>query len=245
MGGDPKRSAGSLVWGWAVQRVGLPSVVVVSKGSVRLGGAEGVRSRNGGALMGQYHHIVNLDQRCFIDPGEMGNGLKLMEFGQDGIGAMAGLWLLLGSEAWAGDRIAILGDYAEPGDLPAEVIAATGVDPVEAYGGVGLEDASTQRRHDFDAQASPRPRVWNGPGSTPATFRGRGRWVGSRPGPGGLLKTFTTHRAGGRCGMGVIPLAGVGRPGRYDDPSRVPRSRPRGQTARGSPRPSPMSADGR
>jgi hypothetical protein len=92
--------------------------------------------------MGQYHYVVNLDKKEFIHPHKLGNGLKLREFGERGVlGALA---LLLAcsngrgggdfaEEAdashnldermigrWAGDRIAIVGDYAEDGDMHPE-----------------------------------------------------------------------------------------------------------------------------
>lgn len=89
--------------------------------------------------MGQYHLLVNLDKRQYVHPHQMGDGLKLMEFGMSGDGGvMTACALLLASAckggqrgggdihadiegtvgAWAGDRIAIVGDYGEPEDLP-------------------------------------------------------------------------------------------------------------------------------
>lgn len=91
--------------------------------------------------MGQYHLVVNLDKRQFIHPHQLGDGLKLLEFGCSGEGGvMTALAVLLACSSrqggrgggdfttdreqivgsWAGDRIAIIGDYAEPDDLPAE-----------------------------------------------------------------------------------------------------------------------------
>lgn len=78
--------------------------------------------------MGQDHQIVNLTQRAAFHPSETGEGVKLMEFGSDCGMGMAGLWLLLGREAWCGDRVAILGDYGEPGDLEQAVVGETGYD---------------------------------------------------------------------------------------------------------------------
>lgn len=86
--------------------------------------------------MGQYHMTVNLDKREFINPHGLGDGLKLWEQvgGPGGVGS-ALIVLLAASNGrgggdfsteypdlvgrWAGDRIAIVGDYAEVGDLPA------------------------------------------------------------------------------------------------------------------------------
>ena len=95
--------------------------------------------------MGQYHYVVNLDKRQFLHPHKFDDGLKLMEFGQSAGGTMTGLAILLGTSSreggrgggdfrldhegvagsWAGDRICIIGDYAEPGDLAPEHDAET------------------------------------------------------------------------------------------------------------------------
>jgi len=82
--------------------------------------------------MGQYHTTVNLTKKEFINPHKIGNGLKLMEqVGWEGATSNA-LFLLLacsngrgGGDAadhpmagrWAGDEIAVIGDYAEADDL--------------------------------------------------------------------------------------------------------------------------------
>lgn len=84
------------------------------------------------SLIGQYHLPVNLDKREFIHPHQMGDGLKLLEWGASGYGTAAALGFLLGPEGrWAGDRIAVIGDYSEPGDLPEgiekEVAAADAI----------------------------------------------------------------------------------------------------------------------
>jgi hypothetical protein len=84
--------------------------------------------------MGQYHLVVNGTKRQFLHPHRLGDGLKLMEFGNSAGGVMTGLAILLAvsngrgggdlhSEneligSWGGDRIAIVGDYAEDTDLP-------------------------------------------------------------------------------------------------------------------------------
>jgi len=87
--------------------------------------------------MGQYHKVFNLDKREFLAPHDMGDGAKLMEFGQSTGGTMTGLAVLLATSngrgggdfrpaneadstdivgRWAGDRIAICGDYGEDTD---------------------------------------------------------------------------------------------------------------------------------
>jgi len=92
--------------------------------------------------MGQYHVIVNLDKHEFLNPWDMGEGAKLLEWGYGSGTMLTALSILLavsngrgggdyhGNEKdpaldewvgrWGGDRIAVVGDYAEDGDLPAE-----------------------------------------------------------------------------------------------------------------------------
>jgi hypothetical protein len=82
--------------------------------------------------MGQYHKLVNFTKKQFINPHEFGNGLKLREQicwkhsfsnvthfvlarcsgrgGGDFESELAG--------CWGGDRVSLVGDYAEPGDFP-------------------------------------------------------------------------------------------------------------------------------
>lgn len=89
--------------------------------------------------MGQYHMVVNLDKRQFLYSHAFGDGLKLREFGNSAGGMATGLVYLLAASngrgggdissesevigSWAGDRIAIMGDYAEDTDIPS------GLDP--------------------------------------------------------------------------------------------------------------------
>jgi hypothetical protein len=85
--------------------------------------------------MGQYHYIVNLTKKQFIHPHRIGSGLKLTEqIGWDASPSTA-LFLLVacsngrgGGDVthhplvghWAGDRIAIIGDYAQEGDIASD-----------------------------------------------------------------------------------------------------------------------------
>ena len=112
--------------------------------------------------MGQYHKIVNLDKKQILHPHKFDDGLKLMEFGQSGQGTMAGLAVLLAASckggargggdvdsestlvgSWAGDRIAIIGDYCEEDD----VIGMTKEQLMDAYKAEnGYEDISEQVR---------------------------------------------------------------------------------------------------
>ena len=85
--------------------------------------------------MGQYYKVVNLDKKEWLNPHQLGDGLKLMEFGQSTNGTMTALAILLANSngrgggdfkqespligSWAGNRIVIAGDYAykpDPGE---------------------------------------------------------------------------------------------------------------------------------
>jgi hypothetical protein len=81
--------------------------------------------------MGQYHKVYNLDKQEFIHPHRINNGLKLYEqVGHISSTSTALFALLANSNAqgggdfpahdligrWAGDRILIQGDYADPSD---------------------------------------------------------------------------------------------------------------------------------
>lgn len=80
--------------------------------------------------MGQYYYVVNLDKKEYLHPHKFDEGMKLMEFGCNRQGTLMALAVLLadgngrgggdlGSNSpvvgsWAGDRIVISGDYADP-----------------------------------------------------------------------------------------------------------------------------------
>jgi hypothetical protein len=83
--------------------------------------------------MGQYHYVVNLDKKEFIHPHMLGVGLKLWEQMAAHPGTSSALIALLACSngrgggdlhedeivgRWAGDRIAIVGDYGQDDDLP-------------------------------------------------------------------------------------------------------------------------------
>jgi hypothetical protein len=90
--------------------------------------------------MGQYWKPVNIDKREFIHPHQLGDGLKLREFLGSTTTTALGVLLAAMPERrgggdlpdhdgtvvgrWAGDRIAIVGDYAEAGDIPGSPIPA-------------------------------------------------------------------------------------------------------------------------
>jgi len=99
--------------------------------------------------MGQYYMIVNLDKREFLNPHKLGSGLKLWEMANTCTIAPALLALLACSNGrgggdfeadsiigrWVGDRVVVVGDYSEPGDIPGieqpEVIYALCKPPTE------------------------------------------------------------------------------------------------------------------
>jgi len=82
--------------------------------------------------MGQYHVTVNLDKKEFIMPHKLGVGLKLREQLGSLDSTPDALFILLACSGggdlgdtdnnmvgkWAGDRIAVVGDYAQSDDLP-------------------------------------------------------------------------------------------------------------------------------
>lgn len=91
--------------------------------------------------MGQYWMPVNLTKREYISPHKLGTGLKLWEQLANGQGTGAALIVLCAAMPerrgggdlqedpvigrWAGDQIALVGDYAEDSDLPNAPIPAS------------------------------------------------------------------------------------------------------------------------
>ena len=111
--------------------------------------------------MGQYHMVFNLDRREYLHPHRFGDGLKLMEFSNSEGGTMTALAILLAASngrgggdcrydgphaalvgSWAGDRIAIVGDYAEEDDLSAKGVK----DAREVYAAEGWTEMSEPLR---------------------------------------------------------------------------------------------------
>ena len=81
--------------------------------------------------MGQYHKLYNIDKREYVHGHRIDNGLKLLEQVGHVKSTSTALFLLVansngrgGGDAephrmvgrWAGDRIVVQGDYAEPTD---------------------------------------------------------------------------------------------------------------------------------
>ncbi|WP_024516994.1 hypothetical protein [Bradyrhizobium sp. Tv2a-2] len=117
--------------------------------------------------MGQYHKTVNLTKREFLMPHDLGNGLKLWEQLNGGPGGIQdALTILLAVSngrgggdfgendpddivgRWGGDRVAIIGDYAEDSDIkdypvPASEIYGLCVDAEDvASGDLSADDLS-------------------------------------------------------------------------------------------------------
>lgn len=67
--------------------------------------------------MGQYHSVINLDQSSGYSPRALGSFVKLMEQAHTPTATSALLLLLADSGKWAGERVAVVGDYAEDSDL--------------------------------------------------------------------------------------------------------------------------------
>ena len=68
--------------------------------------------------MGQYFYVVNIDKRERLCPFDFDCGMKLMEWSYNDNKVVKAMMNLLGSR-WAGDRVYVVGDYAEA-DRPEE-----------------------------------------------------------------------------------------------------------------------------
>lgn len=65
--------------------------------------------------MGQYHNVVNLDKGFFYSARSLANGVKSMEQGVSFTSCAAMAHLL--AHGWNGERVFLIGDYAEQGDV--------------------------------------------------------------------------------------------------------------------------------
>jgi hypothetical protein len=128
--------------------------------------------------MGQYYMIVNLDKREFLNPHKLGSGLKLWEMANTCTIAPALLALLACSNGrgggdfeedpiigrWVGDRVVIVGDYAESGDIPGiehpEIIYALCKPPTEIkdiaeyYRKLAKESEEKEKKDEYQERAS-------------------------------------------------------------------------------------------
>lgn len=66
--------------------------------------------------MGQYYLIANIDKEEYISPHDFDCGVKLMEFSYQGNDAV-NYMLKLMMDKWQGDRVYVVGDYADAKDL--------------------------------------------------------------------------------------------------------------------------------
>lgn len=95
--------------------------------------------------MGQYHLLVNVDKREYLNPSSIGLGSKQWEHqsgpGWEICGSLSDAMYILTmtspnrgggdmpshhdiSGRWAGDRVMVVGDYTEDEDLPAHFMAS-------------------------------------------------------------------------------------------------------------------------
>ena len=97
--------------------------------------------------MGQYHILVNFTKREYVHPHRLGNGAKLLENVGFDTSLSTALFMLMAVSngrgggdfraaadynvaakkrrmigSWGGDRVAVIGDYFEKKDLPADLI---------------------------------------------------------------------------------------------------------------------------
>lgn len=110
--------------------------------------------------MGQYHLLVNIDKREYVDTSSLALGSKQWEHTGDYryplVGSLADAMYILTmtspgrgggdlptteiSGRWAGDRVMVVGDYTEDEDLPAEFLASqlynTAQESYEEIGGL-------------------------------------------------------------------------------------------------------------
>ena len=91
--------------------------------------------------MGQYHLLVNVDKEEFVSPHRLGDGLKLLEQLGSQYGVPQAMHVLMCAAPcrrgggdyeqpehirekvvgrWAGDRVVLIGDYAQSDDLPPD-----------------------------------------------------------------------------------------------------------------------------
>ena len=94
--------------------------------------------------MGQYHLLVNVDKREYLDPRSISLGAKQWEHSTHPqfpmVGSIADAMYLLtmtapargggdmpateASGRWAGDRVMVVGDYTDDSDLPAHYMGS-------------------------------------------------------------------------------------------------------------------------
>lgn len=65
--------------------------------------------------MGQYYRVLNVDKREMLVPWSFGNGAKLMEWSYNRNDMVLAMMNLIAT-TWKGDRVFVVGDYAEDDD---------------------------------------------------------------------------------------------------------------------------------
>ena len=109
--------------------------------------------------MGQYHHLLNIDKHEFVSPHGIGLGLKQREHAGVIAGLDTVLYILVSASnhrgggdfdssgespdfkvfgRWCGDRVVVIGDYTEDGDIPGVENAS------ELYGDETVTDITDQ-----------------------------------------------------------------------------------------------------
>lgn len=73
--------------------------------------------------MGQYYMVVNIDKKQRLEPWSFDNGAKLMEWSYNGNMLVRAMINLLSTD-WKGDRVYVVGDYADTEDM-GEIWAKT------------------------------------------------------------------------------------------------------------------------
>ena len=71
--------------------------------------------------MGQYYLIANVDKKESLNTHSLDNGAKLMEWSYQGNRMVNALFNLLQTD-WQGDRVYVVGDYADSEELNEEDI---------------------------------------------------------------------------------------------------------------------------
>lgn len=128
--------------------------------------------------MGQLHYIINLDKKEWFSARNMGRGAKLSEQAINGGGSAGALLLLLAATngrgggdvypdplvgSWAGDRIAVIGEYVKEDDIPGIDAKAMMLDV--------FDDDTEWRDLSDDLTGLLNVALYNGPMRTTGVFR--------------------------------------------------------------------------
>ena len=105
--------------------------------------------------MGQYHRIYNLDKKEYINPHHLGSGVKAWEQLASGMTGKAMIVLMVCPQRrgggdlgendtvgrWHGDRVVMVGDYAEDSDFKVPEGELT---PSQIYGNADFKDITPE-----------------------------------------------------------------------------------------------------